>query len=338
MWKRIFILSCYIWLTSVMNAFAQTPCFEFAQTGIPYPIVIGGVDVNNCPISVGDVIAVFDDTLCVGAVAYDGEYNLSLTAWEGDPPVDLPGFTPGNPMTFKICDTGCDEIFDAAATYEIGDSTFGFGIYTKIYLNAEFEPNCPPTNIYLINLELNGDSPIGTIVGSFITIDPDGCETFAYSLAHGEGDHDNDLFQIVGDELTTAQVIGFDSQTLSIRVQTADSFEQTYEKTFTIDVLSIEESISIQENQNVLWQNYPNPFCKQTAIRFQIAQSAPVKIDIFDITGRQIHTLANSQFSAGLHNIPWNGENRFGQIAGKGVYLLRLTAPGFTDCKQLIRR
>jgi len=54
-----------------------------------------------------------------------------------------------------------------------------------------------------------------------------------------------------------------------------------------------------------IMQNYPNPFNPNTKIRFELAKSSKVKLEIFDINGRMIKQLLNKQLDNGRHEIEW---------------------------------
>ena len=81
-----------------------------------------------------------------------------------------------------------------------------------------------------------------------------------------------------------------------------------------------------------LSQNFPNPFNPQTTINFQLAKDGFVKINIFDITGKNVETLLNRQNSAGSYNVSWN--------AGKyssGIYFYTLEVNGAAvDTKKMM--
>lgn len=106
------------------------------STGLPYTIVITDAMIDGSTIDVGDEIAVFDGTLCVGAGIFDGSFNFVLTAWEADPGASLAGYTDGNTMTFKIYDTSADLDAPSIATYSVGDGTFGFNEFSALSLNG----------------------------------------------------------------------------------------------------------------------------------------------------------------------------------------------------------
>jgi hypothetical protein len=84
--------------------------------------------------------------------------------------------------------------------------------------------------------------PVGTIVGTFSTTDPDAGEIFTYSFVAGDGDDNNDSFQITGNSLKTNTTINFETKTsYSIRVQTNDGNGGTFAKAFTITVTNVNE-------------------------------------------------------------------------------------------------
>ena len=88
----------------------------------------------------------------------------------------------------------------------------------------------------------------------------------------------------------------------------------------------------------------PNPFRESLAIRFAIpgARAAdPVAITIYDVTGRPIRRLGSTAGTgyAGLltGSSAWDGRTEDGQVAGSGVYFLRLTAPGVSATREAVR-
>ncbi|MFQ6606824.1 MAG: choice-of-anchor D domain-containing protein, partial [Fidelibacterota bacterium] len=106
-------------------------------TGLPYNIVIDTASINDNGLLPGDSIGVFDGDLCVGATAITGSSsNLNLVAWQADTTYGLAGFTPGNPMTFKILSSlyGYPEVFTPTATFTVGNGTFGSGTYSVVDL------------------------------------------------------------------------------------------------------------------------------------------------------------------------------------------------------------
>jgi len=87
--------------------------------------------------------------------------NIQLVAWKKDDSQGLPGFTQGNPMSFKIWTNVYyeDVELDATAEYITGDGTFGYGQYSVVNLSAEsqLDPDIDLSTdyIYVGQLEVN---------------------------------------------------------------------------------------------------------------------------------------------------------------------------------------
>ena len=73
-----------------------------------------------------------------------------------------------------------------------------------------------------------------------------------------------------------------------------------------------------------LYGNYPNPFNPGTRIAFDLGEPADVRVDVFDVLGRQIATLRAGMMAAGARQIV----EVDGSGWSSGTYLYRLTASG----------
>ena len=85
-----------------------------------------------------------------------------------------------------------------------------------------------------------------------------------------------------------------------------------------------------------LHQNHPNPFNPSTAIRYEIAGPANVKIRVFDARGALVRTLADAPRIAGPHTAVWDGRDDRGVRVSSGVYFYRLDAGRFTSTKKMV--
>jgi hypothetical protein len=73
----------------------------------------------------------------------------------------------------------------------------------------------------------------------------------------------------------------------------------------------------------------PNPFRRSTSVRYVVREPAAVRVDVHDVRGRLVRTLVHRVVSAGEFRVTWDGRDEAGRRATPGIYLLRLTAPGF---------
>jgi hypothetical protein len=84
-----------------------------------------------------------------------------------------------------------------------------------------------------------------------------------------------------------------------------------------------------------LYPARPNPFSGMTSIRFDLPRPAHVSIEVFDIQGRRLATLADRSQEAGRYSLSWNGSSDRGPRASAGVYLCRMRAGEFTAEKRI---
>tara|TARA_B100000700_G_scaffold315483_1_gene403606 strand:- start:445 stop:2058 length:1614 start_codon:yes stop_codon:yes gene_type:complete len=84
-----------------------------------------------------------------------------------------------------------------------------------------------------------------------------------------------------------------------------------------------------------LHQNYPNPFNPETNISYDLPEDGFVSVNIYDLRGTLIKTLANDFQSSGYKTLKWNGTNDKGQKVSAGLYLYQIQTDGFTDTKKM---
>lgn len=68
-----------------------------------------------------------------------------------------------------------------------------------------------------------------------------------------------------------------------------------------------------------------NPHRGSMPLRLILRRPERVRVDVFDIQGRRVKTLAEGALGAGVHSIPWDGNAQPGDPAPAGVYFLRVT-------------
>ena len=70
-------------------------------------------------------------------------------------------------------------------------------------------------------------------------------------------------------------------------------------------------------------------------IRFELPIATPVRLEVFDLQGRRIATLAEASFPAGFHTVSWDRRDATGVRVKPGIYLYRLEAGAFRDQKKM---
>jgi hypothetical protein len=86
-----------------------------------------------------------------------------------------------------------------------------------------------------------------------------------------------------------------------------------------------------------LFNNYPNPFNPSTKIAFQIAETTPVELSIFNIKGQKITTLIkNNEQQAGHYEFTWNGDDYGGRPVSSGIYFYQLSISSKVMTKKML--
>jgi len=102
-------------------------------------------------------------------------------------------------------------------------------------------------------------------------------------------------------------------------------------------ILGITENGDIAQLTTVkLFQNYPNPVSEKTMIRFSVPSRTSISLDIYDISGRLVKTLARGIPGAGSYFTVWNGTDNNGSKVPGGVYLYNLKAGPYSETRKLL--
>ncbi len=111
---------------------------------------------------------------------------------------------------------------------------------------------------------------------------------------------------------------------------------------FILENFFLESITDINSNADIglvsnykLKQNYPNPFNPATTIQYQISENQNVKLQIYNIMGKLIKTLVDSEQNVGYHSVIWNGKDNYGQNVASGIYIYKLQAGSFVKMYKL---
>ena len=72
----------------------------------------------------------------------------------------------------------------------------------------------------------------------------------------------------------------------------------------------------------------PNPARGDARMTFGLPSRADVKLELFDVLGRRVKTLARGVHEAGWHSVRWTGTGDSGAPIGAGLYFVRFRAEG----------
>jgi hypothetical protein len=81
-----------------------------------------------------------------------------------------------------------------------------------------------------------------------------------------------------------------------------------------------------------LSQNYPNPFNPTTVINYSIPQNSFVTLKVYDLTGREVANLVNTQLVPGNYSVNFNANT---YNLSSGIYFYKLVAGSYVNVKKL---
>lgn len=107
--------------------------------------------------------------------------------------------------------------------------------------------------------------------------------------------------------------------------------DQFYTITEGQGIVSVSPETGSVINSYRLRQNYPNPFNPSTRISFAIPQNSRSSLSIYDVNGKLIETLLNSDLKSGEYSVEWDASTH-----PSGVYFYKLQTGEFTQTKKMI--
>jgi hypothetical protein len=107
--------------------------------------------------------------------------------------------------------------------------------------------------------------------------------------------------------------------------------------------------IALYTGKFELRKTYPNPFVSIATIEFLVPYSfadngakleserRSVTLDVYNIAGRRVRSLAAGTMDVGFHRVMWNGTNDGGAPAASGFYVVRLAGRNVQSVVRLIK-
>jgi len=80
----------------------------------------------------------------------------------------------------------------------------------------------------------------------------------------------------------------------------------------------------------------PNPFRYRSQIAYQLPTAGNVRLEVYDVTGRTVRTLASGYKQAGSYTVNWDARDNRGREVPRGVYFYRLDTPGFRAVRKAV--
>jgi len=131
-------------------------------------------------------------------------------------------------------------------------------------------------------------------------------------------------FRVLDEERSGVRVVGFQTADGSWDVDTQVSYANAV-------------GAAGAPSRTRLVGNSPNPFNPATEIRFDLAERGSVRLEVYNVSGRLVRTLAKGEWNAGSHAVVWDGRDDDGAEVSSGVYFYRLQAAGYGASERMTR-
>jgi len=106
-----------------------------------------------------------------------------------------------------------------------------------------------------------------------------------------------------------------------------------------VSTTSVNERTEPLPKTFALQQNFPNPLRNAealTVISYQIPKQAEVILAVYDLLGRRVRLLEQSQKAAGFYSAIWDGRDKVGVRVKSGLYFVRMQAGEFTAKRKIL--
>ncbi|MFN8178320.1 MAG: FlgD immunoglobulin-like domain containing protein [bacterium] len=119
-----------------------------------------------------------------------------------------------------------------------------------------------------------------------------------------------------------------------VRVVSKDGREETLGATSTGEVACAASGVGpgAAAARHGIWAT-PSPFREGTTIFLEVPAASKLRVDVFDVSGRRVRGLVDSELQAGVHRWQWNGCDDAGRPVPTGIYFVRGLDP--TACRTL---
>jgi hypothetical protein len=85
-----------------------------------------------------------------------------------------------------------------------------------------------------------------------------------------------------------------------------------------------------RHRESLLSQNFPNPFADRTNVSFRVPRASHVTINVYNLLGQKVATLANRWMSEGDHALAWDASDH-----PPGVYFVRFSTGSEASVKRI---
>lgn len=200
---------------------------------------------------------------------------------------------------------------------DVADATFSFSVFNDI----EDEPDTNKFDYLCMEITLDGGL-------KFIPF----CSYMVGKLDYKE------IPQTGGWSKVYLDLTPYSDQTVQFRYRFVADSSNNYDGSYIDDIMITGRNIGIrtgyndiEQNNDLLYQNTPNPFSNSTEIEYYIEKDGLVQIDIYNSEAKRLDRIFNNKQNSGLHSITWNPSN-----LPNGLYFYKITTSSGNQIKKCI--
>jgi len=99
----------------------------------------------------------------------------------------------------------------------------------------------------------------------------------------------------------------------------------------TINFTVTQTGITLEPSSRLALCATPNPFYSAASISFDLSEPGWTSVTVYDLSGRIVTTLTDTELVEGQHTILWNGISNNGQAVSTGIYICRIQSGGISE-------
>ena len=198
--------------------------------------------------------------------------------------------------------------------------------YGDITFGAEDEVPPPPANVSLSNFYFGSD-----ILANIEWEQPPINDFDYFNVYYNSGNGFEVLNTTIGTQIfyyaSPLVATEFYITTVDKSGQESDPSETVlFDPWVGIDGPALETEISV----------YPNPTSGAATVSFRLNEPSLTQVNVFDVQGKLVATLLNSEIPAGEYALVWDGKSTSGEQLCNGIYFVKISNSQMTVSKKLI--
>lgn len=98
----------------------------------------------------------------------------------------------------------------------------------------------------------------------------------------------------------------------------------------------VDEEFIVSGKSADLLNPEPNPFSGETRFEFVLGRTEQVSLSVYDVEGKRVTTLVESELGPGSHSVTWSGHTAEGTPLGSGIYFAEVRTRSGRSVKRVV--